>query len=1045
LASYPVVSDAATIEYNRDIRPILSDNCFSCHGPDSAARQADLRLDNRQAALDRGAFIPANAGESQLIARIFSDDPTQIMPTPESHKVLTPEQKELLKRWVESGAEYETHWSFNPPKHHDFPEVRNGAWVRNPIDRFVLSRLEAAGVEPSVEADIRTLVRRVSLDLTGLPPTAEEVEAVVADPAPDRYERYVEVLLSRQAWGEHRGRYWLDYARYADSHGIHFDNYREMYSFRDWVINAFNDNMPFDQFTIEQLAGDLLPNATMDQQIASGFNRCNITTSEGGAITEEYQVLYTRDRVETTSAIWLGLTTGCAVCHDHKFDPISQKEFYQLSAYFNNLNQSVMDGNRKDTPPTIVVPKKEERARHAELLASILSTQQAVATRRSLARAAFDTWTQDLQSNAAVILAPLRALPSPLFQAPLEDNQTQALAYVVDGEQFRLPLSRPAKLSPGFVAEQGWTVEAESIPKFDDVGKFEREQAFSLSTWVKLGENNQTGALLARMDEANSHRGWDLWIEGGHVGMHIINKWPENALKTVAEQPLSPDIWHHIAVTYDGSSKAEGIKVIVDGVEVKSTLQHNSLSETIQTETPFRIGGRSTGVVTTNAILQDIRIYGSVLSASDADTIRAVTRLSYLISKPTGIRSEAETEEVFSWFLRTQDTDSIALNGAAVALENERKEIEARGTIAHVMSEKAEPAKAFVLLRGDYDKRSDEVTAQTPAVLPTMEPELPKNRLGLAKWLVSPTNPLTSRVTVNRFWQEIFGSGLVGSAGDFGITGETPTNPQLLDFLAMQFMDRHWDIKDFFRSMVTSATYRQSAVTSDQKQAVDPANKLFSRGPRFRMDAEMVRDYALAVSSLLTGKIGGPSVRPYQPIGVWEAVAMPGSDTRDYRPDSGENVYRRSMYTFWKRSAPPASMEIFNAPSREQCTVRRERTNTPLQALVTLNDPQLVEAARMLAQRVLLVKENDKPQDDAQRAQTIGLQLLGRSWTGEEQAVILASLAELRSHYASIPSDADALLAVGNAARDMSIPAAEHAAWTMLCNELLNLDEVLCK
>jgi len=1043
--SFKAVCDAATIEYNRDIRPILSDNCFSCHGPDSAARQADLRLDNRQAALDSAAFVPGNVGESQLIARIFSDDPVKVMPTPESHKTLSPEQKDLLKRWVESGAQYESHWSFTPPQKHDFPEVRNAAWARNPIDRFVLSKLEAAGLEPSVEADIRTLIRRVSLDLTGLPPTAAEVEAVVADPAPDRYERYVEALLTRQAWGEHRGRYWLDYARYADSHGIHFDNFREMYSFRDWVIDAFNSNMPFDQFTIEQLAGDLLPNATLDQQIASGFNRCNITTNEGGAITEEYQVLYTRDRVETTSAIWMGLTTGCAVCHDHKFDPISQKEFYELSAYFNNLNQNVMDGNRKDTPPTIVVPNKEDRPRHTELVAATQSTQQAIDARKVAARSDFDSWTQNLQNNAATVIASLRALPSPIFQVPFADNQSQTLAFVVDGEQFRLPLSKPAKLSPGFVADQGWTVEAESTPKFDEIGKFEREQSFSVSTWVKLGDNNQTGALLARMDEANVHRGWDLWVEGGRVGMHIINKWPENAVKSVSAQPLSPDVWHHVAVTYDGSSKAEGIKVIVDGVEVKSAIQQNSLSETIQTDTPFRIGGRSAGATATNAILQDVRIYGSVLSASDADTIRSVTRLVYLISKPPGTRNDAETDEVFGWFLRTQDNELITLQTTSVAIEKERKEIEARGTIAHVMSEKAEPAKAFVLLRGDYDKRGDEVTARTPAVLPVMGEELPKNRLGLAKWLVNPSHPLTSRVTVNRFWQEIFGSGLVGSAGDFGITGETPTNPPLLDYLAIQFIDRHWDIKDFFRSMVTSATYRQSAVTTEQKQTVDPANELFSRGPRFRMDAEMVRDYGLSISGLLTGKIGGPSVRPYQPIGVWEAVAMPGSDTRDYKQDIGDNLYRRSMYTFWKRSAPPASMEIFNAPSREQCTVRRERTNTPLQALVTLNDPQLVEAARVLAQRVLLLKDADKPQDDSQRLQALGLDILGRCWTGEEQAVILTSLTELRTYYTSVASDADALLAVGNAVRDASIPAVEHAAWTMLCNELLNLDEVLCK
>jgi hypothetical protein len=1039
------VGRADTVEYDRDIRPILSDNCFSCHGPDSAGRKAELRLDDRQAAIDSGAIDPKNPDASGLIARIFSEDPEMVMPTPESHKVLSSKQKDLLKRWIESGAEYQSHWSFTPPKRHDFPEVRNTGWVRNPIDRFVLSKLESAGLEPSVEADIRTLVRRVSLDLTGLPPTEEEVEAVVADPAADRYERFVEELLSRPTWGEHRGRYWLDYARYADSHGIHFDNYREMYSFRDWVINAFNSNMPFDQFTIEQLAGDLIPDATLEQQIASGFNRCNITTSEGGAISEEYQVLYTRDRVETTSAIWLGLTTGCAVCHDHKFDPISQKEFYELAAYFNNLNQTIMDGNRKDTPPIVVVPQKQDRQRHKELVTAVESNKKSAADRRVAAKDSFVSWGENLSSNAHKLLAPLRSLPRPVFQIPFADNQPNTFTYVSDGEQFRLPLSKPAKLAPGYVADQAWTVEAKSIPSFEEVGKFERDKPFSVSTWVKLGSKNQTGALVARMDEENNYRGWDLWVEKGRIGMHIAHHFPDNCLKVLADKPLAVKDWHHVAVSYDGSSKAEGIKICIDGSEVKLAISNNSLSETIQTETPLRIGSRSKASNTNGAMLQDLRIYNSALSASDFDTIRSVTRLVHVASKPSKTRSENESEEVFTWYLRTQDPETISLTKTIATLESEQKEIESRGTIAHVMSEKKETPKAFVLLRGDYDKRGTEVNAQTPAVLPPMEPELPQNRLGLAKWLVNPGHPLTARVTVNRFWQEVFGFGLVGSAGDFGVTGETPSHPQLLDFLAIEFVERHWDVKDLFRTIVTSATYRQSAVMTEQKRSADPSNRLYSRGPRFRMDAEMVRDYGLAASGLLVRTIGGPSVRPYQPSGVWEAVAMPNSDTRIYKQDSGPSLYRRSMYTFWKRAAPPASMEIFNAPSREQCTVRRERTNTPLQALVTLNDPQLVEAAKAMAQRVLLGKNGYQEQDDAQKLHQIGMLLLGRPWTGEEQAVIQASLTELRAHYKSVPADADALLAVGNLKRDESIPAAEHAAWTMLCNQLLNLDEVLCK
>jgi mono/diheme cytochrome c family protein len=769
----------AAWQYNRDIRPILAENCFACHGPDSAARKADLRLDQREAAIKAGAIAPKNLDESELIARILSTDPRQVMPPPSSTKTLSPEQKEILKSWIAAGAEYQPHWSTIPPRRPDLPPVRNTAWVKNPIDRFILAKLEEKGLSPAPEADRSALARRLSLDLTGLPPNPEIVTAFLNDQSPTAYENLVTKLLESPRWGEHRARYWLDAARYADTNGYHFDNYREAWAFRDWAIAAFNRNLSFDRFTIEQLAGDLLPGATLDQQVASGFNRCNATTNEGGVIPEEYTVLYTRDRTETMSQVWLGLTTGCAVCHDHKFDPFSQREFYELAAFFNNTTQPTMDANVHDTPPTVFVPSPADRPR----------------------------W---------------EALPA------------------------------------------------------------------------------ERARLKAQLDKVP--------------------------------------------------------------------------------QTPKELDDRIT---------------------------------------------------------------KLEIELAGLKLDREEIAIKKRGTFAHVMHERAEPAMAFILDRGEYDKRRDPVKPGTPKMLPPLAPHLPRNRLGLAQWLVSPENPLTARVTVNRVWQELFGTGLVRSTGDLGISGELPSHPELLDWLAVELRETGWDLKRFYRLVVESATYRQSAASTPEKREKDPSNRLLSRGPRFRMDGEMIRDAALSTSGLLSAEIGGPSVKPYQPEGVWEAVAMPESNTHFYRPDHGKGLYRRSLYTFWKRSAPPAAFEIFNAPSREVCTVRRERTNTPLQALVTLNDPQFVEAARAMAQSLLTGKYQSTSTDE--RIDVVAMRLLSRKFRDDERAIVLASLARLSTIYQSHPEQALELLKVGESPAPAGVNPSLLAAWTMLANELMNLDEFLCK
>jgi hypothetical protein len=1042
-ATFVAFSSAAAVagdklEYNRDVRPILAENCFACHGPDSAARKADLRLDRREDALKSEAIVPGDLAASEIVNRICATEPETLMPPPKTKKALTAAQKDTLKRWISEGAEYQPHWSLLPPKRPTPPQVKNAKWIRNPIDRFILAKLEMLGLNPAPEADRRALARRLSLDLTGLPPTPEEVMAFENDRSANAYDLLVERLLASPRWGEHRGRYWLDYARYADTHGIHFDNYRENWAYRDWVIQAFNRNMPFDQFTVEQLAGDLLPNHTRDQQIASGFNRCNITTNEGGAIDEEYLVLYTRDRTETTAQVWLGTTAGCAVCHDHKFDPLTQKEFYELAAFFNNTTQRAMDGNIKDTPPTVFVPTAADEARWRALEPEVATAKKSVQDRRSEARPRFDKWLASASPAEVSASIPTQDLT---FHAPLNEGYGHETRVVSKGLARTIELGEPLDWKPGHVGPFAYQSKKGGEFELPGVGDFEFDKGFSYGAWVQIPANNDSYSLFSRMNEAEDHRGWDLWVEGQRVGAHIIHKWPSDAVKAVVNNPLKPGQWTHVFVTYDGSGRVEGLKVYVNGKNESTGTQANRLQHTIRNKVPFKVAQRNNSSRVNGLLIQDIRLYDRALSSDEVSNLAQGTHASWLVSKPAAKRTDAETNSLFESWLPRNDSEYVKRGEAVAALDREQAAIRTRGTIAHVMNEKTEAAMAFVLYRGDYDKRRDPVKPRTPQALPPFPSDQPKNRLGFARWLLAPEHPLTARVTVNRFWQEVFGTGLVRTSGDFGVAGELPSNPELLDWLAVEFRESGWDIKKFFKLLVTSAAYRQAAVTTPEKLEKDGQNRFLSRGPRFRMDAEMVRDQALATSGLLAGHIGGPSVKPYQPDGVWEAVAMIGSNTRDYRKDSGEALYRRSLYTFWKRAAPPASMDIFNAPNRETCTVRRERTNTPLQALVTLNDPQFVEAARHLAQTIL--KCPDKAPDA--RIQEIAWRLLSRPFRPDEVAIVRQSLETLQSHYAAHPDGAKQVITVGDSKPDASLDATTLAAWTMLANELMNLDEALNK
>ena len=1035
----------APILFNRDIRPVLSDNCFHCHGPDSGKRKAGLRLDTKEglfgATKKEGPVVtPGDAAHSALWRRIESKDPEEAMPPADSHKALTATQRALLGRWIAGGAPWQPHWSFLKPTRPEVPKTRDPGWVRNPVDAFVLDRLASVSLAPAPEADRRTLVRRVSLDLTGLPPSSADVEAIVADKSPDWYERYVDRLLDSKAWGEHRARYWLDAARYADTHGLHFDNYREMWPYRDWVIRAFNDNLPFDRFTTEQIAGDLLPDPTDDQLIATGFHRCNVTTNEGGTIADENLANYARDRVETTSWVWLGLTANCSTSHDHKFDPVTMRDFYSMSAFFRNTQQGAFDGNAKDSSPSMVVPQSEaDRARWKELPVEIAAAKHRLENRRRDARSDFEAWLAGGTAGKSVAGPSTNGL---VAHAVLNDGKGDVAA-------LRVGVA-PATRAPGKVEwkdggplGQAPVVKADATFVLGDSGDFERDQPFSYGAWVRVPAGGRYQSALARMDQRDGARGWDLFAHDRNWAVHLVHAWPDDALKVVTTgDVLHPGEWQHVFVTYDGSGRASGVSIYVDGTAAKTRVEKDALAHTIRTGVPLRIGQRSHDDLLEGGQLQDVRVYARRLDPWDVRSLAKDGPEIVLAGLPPAQRDAAATQALYDRYLDHRDPGFFLTKAEIARLEAEREAVRKRNPVTHVQREKPDSKPvARVLFRGQYDKPREEVGAGTIASLHPMPEGAPRNRLGLARWLVSPENPLAARVTVNRYWQEVFGTGLVKTTEDFGIVGDNPSNPALLDWLAVEFRDGGWDTKHMFRLLVTSAAYRQSGATTPAKLEKDPANRLLSRGPRFRMDAEMVRDYALATSGLLSRKIGGPSAKPYQPDGVWEAVAMPESNTKKYERERGEGGRRRSLYTFWKRSAPPALMDLFNAPSRETCAVRRERTDTPLQALATLNDPQFVEAARAIAQDSLRTRK----EPPAAAAESIARRILLRPLRPDEAAVARDSLDRMRTFYAAHPGEAVRMLGVGDLAPDPRLPAVEVAARTLLANQFLNLDEVLNK
>jgi len=733
----------------------------------------------------------------------------------------------------------------------------------------------------------------------------------------------------------------------------------------------------------------------------------------------------------------MGSTLGCAVCHNHKYDPFTQKDFYALSAFFNNTTQAAMDGNVQNTAPIIPVPQPADEARSEAIKGELTAARKSVEDRKVASRADFDAWIKGATTDAITASIPTNGLK---LHIPLNEGQGRVVNADLSGVPTRLTAATDPGWDTGQISARAFQRRAGSVIETSAAGDFEKNQSFSYGAWIKLPAGAVGGSVFARMDDVHDYRGWDLWLENGRIATHIINKWPSDALKVVARNPMTTGQWHHVCVVYPGTARAGDVKVYVDGALAPIDIAADALKGSIKTTVPFKVGQRHTSAGVDGVDIEDIRVYDRALESGEIAKLVGGTRAAWLVSRP-GAMSAAERDEAYNWWLTSADKQYIAANEKLNSLVNENNQILSRGTVAHIAQEKPTQAMAFVLNRGDYDKRKDQVTPATPDSLRPMPADYPRNRLGLARWLVLPDNPLTARVTVNRFWQELFGSGIVRTAGDFGVAGEVPINQPLLDWMAVDFRENSWNVKRFFKQLLMSATYRQATVITPEKKRLDPDNRLVSRGPRFRMDAEMVRDYALAASGTLSAKIGGASVRTYQPDGVWEAVAIIGSNTRDYKRDTGESLYRRSMYTFWKRSAPPASLDIFNAPSRETCTVRRDRTNTPLQALVTLNDVQYVEAARNLAQ--LALKQGGAT--DAARENFIAKRLLARTFTPVEQTIVQKSLNTLTAHFKGDVKDAQMLITDGESKPDPTLAPDRLAAWTMLTNQLMNLDEVLNK
>jgi mono/diheme cytochrome c family protein len=1077
---------ADPVELSRQVRSILAENCFHCHGPDAAVREGNLRLDTPEGQRKPGIIAPGRPDESELILRIFSPQEDERMPPEASHRELTPAQKETLRHWIAGGAPFPEHWAFVAPQRPKLPvledvatraaakdagtraaedaatrgrgdaeRVQGTRQREHPIDAFVRTRLRREGLALSAEADRERLLRRVTFDLTGLPPTPAEIDAFVGDPSAGAYERVVDRLLASPRFGERLAVEWLDAARYADTHGYQMDRPRAMWPYRDWVIAAFNRNLPYDRFLTEQLAGDLLPGATREQRLATAFNRLHAQNEEGGIVEEEYRVAYVNDRVTTFGTAVLGLTLDCARCHDHKYDPITQRDFYALSAFFQNIDESgaLSYKNFSDVmpPPVLKLPDPAAEARLAALARGIQAQEERAAAAREAAAAQFEAWlaargqTEAGPHDAVVALDFDELAAEGTADAPV----TAPPARVVDDVAIGAGIRGGAAWLDG---ENGFAIE--------DVPVFTRGDAFSFSLWVypssgDAGTGEDGAGAAARSAPAEravvfhrslaytdaGSRGYELVLETGRAAFGLHRMWPGSSLKVVTLEQLPLDAWTHVTLTYDGSSQAAGARIYLNGVTAPVEVVRDKLAGDItydrKKQPPLLIGHRFRDHGFKGGRVDEFRVFGRELSPLEASHLAGRPDLAAAWRTPAPELSREQRMQLRQHFVRTVAAGVRAELDVLAALRREHAEVYDAVPEVMVMEEMPVPRPAYRLDRGEYDRRRDPVSADTPAVLPPFPPGAPRNRLGLAQLATDPANPLTPRVAVNRFWQMMFGRGLVESPDNFGVTGAAPSHPELLDWLAAEFVAGGWDVKGLLRMIALSVTYRQSSYAPPELRMRDPENVLLARGPARRLTAEMLRDQALAVSGLLVERLGGPSVKPYQPAGLWEEIAM---GRPAYEQGTGDAVYRRSLYTFWKRTVPHPAMITFDAADRAICTVRRQATSTPLQALALLNDVQLVEAARFVALRMLGAGAS------AEEQVRHGFRLVtGRTPRPGEVAVLRSALAEQNELFSADPAAARALLEVGERRAGTAFPAPQLAAATMIASLLLNHDEAVMR
>ena len=1054
----PLVSvgdEPPSVNFNRDVLPILSDKCFACHGPDANKREADLRLDLREAAIEHGALLPGSPEKSSLIDRVLAEDPEYRMP-PASFKVepLTETETVILRKWIQEGAVYQKHWSFESVQPQ--PEFE-----RDPsagIDQHIRQALQQQSLTPQPPADRSILIRRLSFDLIGLPASEAEIADFLADGTPEAYEKVVDRLLASPHYGEKMAVDWLDTARYADSFGFQVDREWEMWPWRDWVISAYNRNLPFDQFLTWQLAGDLLPNATQEQRLATAFNRLHQQESEGGSVEEEYRVEYVCDRVQTFSTTFLGLTMECSRCHDHKYDPIKQSEFYQLFAMFQNIDEAGLYSYFTGSPPTPTVWLTDEATERSlqEKQKLVMEQEQKLNALMQRDRGPMREWWQKLQSSEAAVKEPTDQEPADQETIKSEPNtaplKTQSELAYFPLDQFENQQSKNQRNETQVASVRGENqivsgVRGQGIQFTGDdavdlpIGNFGRDQAFSLSFWVKTPNHPERAVLLHRSrawtDAAS--RGYEVLLEEGKLKWSLIHFWPGNAISIRDVQNIPVDTWVHVVASYDGSSRAAGLRLWVDGKRSECQVVRDHLKkeitggggDTIALGERFRDRGFRGGCI------DEVRIYDRVLTGMEVASLKAdveVAQETSPLAEKERLRAyfeQADEDQRWEYYLATQDAE---WNAGLQALREARKSLnQTQDGVKEMMamSEMQEAKPAPILIRGEYSQPGELVTANVPAILGALPAGAPKNRLGLAMWLTDPAHPLAARVTVNRIWQSLFGRGLVKTSEDFGSQGARPRYPEVLDGLAWTLQQQGWDVKRLIKSIVMSETYRQSSRAEGQQWQDDPDNEHLARGPRFRLPAEMIRDNALTIAGLLNRQVGGPSVNPYEMTEAFKPVAA----------STGPAAYRRSLYTTWRRTSPPPAMLAFDAPRRAVCIAKRERTDSPLQALILLNGTQYVEAARVLGEQLYLQEQGDL----SQMIKVACLRCLGRLPDEKELAILRELYQEQFVKFEAKPEAAKQLLAVGATPRNEAVPSAAAAATTIVMQTLLNHDGCVVK